>query len=113
MDPIPLLNDFCAYGSLFFALIGCFLLHFRQRSGPSLAFLVSATSLCVWVLGADLIFALALDGTAILGLAQLRLANEIVEPLLILFVAISFAMSMHRVVRPNNSFKPNPLRGSA
>jgi hypothetical protein len=113
MESFALLKQVFAYFTIIVGLAGCFLLHLRQRSGPSLVFLMSVILLSTWLTLINLLSGAALNGAAILGLDLMHQANDIVVSLLSLLAAISFAIAMHRVVRPNNSFKPKPLRGSA
>jgi hypothetical protein len=103
MESFALLEQLIAGATIVIGLAGCFLLHFRQRSGPSLSFLLSVLLLNAWIFLRNLLSGYSLDGTAVPGLALMHQANEMVVAALSLFATVSFAVAMHRIASPSKS----------
>lgn len=108
MGSLVLLQQICAIGTIVIGFGGCFLLHFRQRSGPSLSFLISVILLNAWIFLLDLLSGYALGGTAVPGLPLMHQASDMVISSLSLIAAVSFAVAVHRI-----AFTPKPRRTSA
>ena len=102
-----------------FGLLGCFSLHRRLRTRTSLGLLLSVLVLAGWLPFAGIVNHI-IWGQIVRGVESqvhgpLLLFTEMVMPvLLLLSAAIHFWLAARSVVAsPNQSFKPNPLRGSA
>jgi membrane-bound acyltransferase YfiQ involved in biofilm formation len=76
-------------------------------------FLAAVILLSGWSFLINLLSNYYLSGTNVPGLDMMHQANDAVVIGLSLLAVIAFAIAMSRVARPNKSFKPNPLRGSA
>jgi len=95
------------------------LLHRRLRNRQSLRFFWSIVALVVWLPISSLVTFLVLTYSNPDNPGQLAnwlvISSEILIPsLLMLLVASTFWLAVLSIApQPNNSFKPNPLRGSA
>ncbi len=95
------------------------LLYRRLRNRQSLRFLWSISALVAWLPISSLINFLVLTYSNPDKPGQLAnwlvIASEILVPsLLLLLVASTFWFAVSSIApQPNNSFKPNPLRGAA
>jgi uncharacterized membrane protein len=96
MESIALLKQSCAIATIAIGLAGCFLLHFRQRSGPSLTFLVLVILLNAWLLSYNMLSGYALGGAVVPGIELMHQANDALVSVLSLLAAASFAIAMHR-----------------
>jgi hypothetical protein len=108
------LKQIFAGATILLGLAGCIFFHLRLRTAQSLAFLCSVAGLTIWLSAYNLISASALgSGSYNTRLALMHQANEVLAPVLGLLASLFFLLAARRIVRPNNSFKPKPLRGSA
>ncbi|MDH0318816.1 hypothetical protein N7346_17435 [Aeromonas caviae] len=99
------------------ALAGCIVFYLRTRTPWSLLFVLSVLGVSAWLVVYNLLssFTLASDAPYAQGnmLIFMHRSNDFVVSILSTLASISFLVSTYRLPRPNNSFKPKPLRGSA
>jgi hypothetical protein len=109
---------FIAVISLVLVVLGSWLLHARLRNIQSRIFFLAVLSLAAWIPLSTIASFLVLRNSDQIGeqsaLTWLGIATGATIPaLLFLAMAVSFLLSVRTIERPNNSFKPKPLRGSA
>jgi chromate transport protein ChrA len=117
MSDFSSLRAIAPVASLILLLPGCFVLHFRLRTWPSLALTVSALLLIVVNQAAIRIYgdcaaADAANSSICSSAIALRSMKEWIEPVLLVVIGLSFFASTWSVVRRENSSKakPNQIR---
>jgi hypothetical protein len=105
--------------SLLIFATASWMLHKRLRNRHSFVFLLSVLAFVAWVPTSSLVTMLVIANHNPRDPSQLAnwvaISSELVVPALILLIAAaSFLLAVRSIApQPNNSFKPNPLRGSA
>jgi hypothetical protein len=102
-------------------LAGCILFHRRLRRASSLSFLLSVVVAALWLYFAKEMLFYAVSPQVVPGTAAVLATMDrapsivaLVEALISLWLVASFFLAARSIgTRPNNSFKPKPLRGSA
>ena len=104
--------------SILLVLVGSWMLHRRVHNLHSLVMLLSLIGLSLWIPFSTYVvfwFLRTADATPSPDTnVWLYIATGLPVPsLLFLSAAVSFVLCVRSIERPNNSFKPKPLRGSA
>jgi len=102
-----------------FLLFGCWLMYRRLRTWSSVCLLATTIGIPIWYFVSPVVVQGVIEQARITGRFGdwdwvLVGMTTVLPTSLILAAAISFCLSVRAIdARPNNSFKPNPLRGSA
>jgi len=105
--------------ALIFVLLGCWSLHRRLRVRSSFLLLVSVIGLLTWLPMSQVVeyfvMSRVVHGETSAALNWILIASDLIIPITLLLVAaVSFWLAARAIEpRPNNSFKPTPLRGAA
>ena len=105
--------------ALLFVLLGCWSLHRRLQVRSSFSLLISVIGLLAWLPISQVVeyFVMSriVHGQTSATLNWILVASDLILPIvLLLAAAVCFWLATRAIEpRPNSSFKPNPLRGSA
>jgi len=105
--------------ALLFVLLGCWSLHLRLRIRSSFWLLLSVIGLLAWLPISQVVeyfvMSRVVHGHTSSALNWILVASDLILPIaLLLAAAVCFWLATQAIKpRPNNSFKPKPLRGSA
>ena len=120
-SPLLELSGLLRIFSFLILLAGCVLFHLRLRRASSLSFLLSVVTAALWLYFAKEMLSYALapqvapNTAAVLAtMDRAPSIGALVEAMISLWLVASFFLAARSIgTRPNNSFKPKPLRGSA
>ena len=107
------------FAGVLFLLLGCWSLHRQLRTGPTVWLLASIVGLPLWYFGSPVVVRIVVEHARATGnygtWDWLLVGVTMVLPMcLVLVASLSFWLSVRSIqARPNNSFKPTPLRGAA
>ena len=95
-------------------LTGSWMLYRQLRNGPSKLFVASLCAYSAYTFfSQDLLrAAIRFSDPAVMDFVVWAM-NALAPAVLLLLVAIAFWLTIRSATRPNNSFKPTPLRGAA